>query len=64
MYQADPKSIDQTLQPYSWYKSLVIEGGKARGLPDWYLDKIISLESMKDSNKDNINQAQAAILKP
>lgn len=52
MYVADHDSIDNRLQPYSWYKHFVIEGARQHGLPQNYVARIEAMDANEDSNND------------
>lgn len=54
-YIADDSYIDKELIPYSWYKTLVIEGAKENGLPEKYIEK---LELQKAKDDKNIERAK------
>ena len=47
-YVASPTHIDESLQPYSWYKRLVVVGAAAQGLPPDYIDSLRFVESRPD----------------
>jgi len=42
-------SIDKTKKPYHWYKQHVINGAEEFGLPEEYIEKIRSTESIVDN---------------
>lgn len=44
VYVACASSIDPTLKPYDWYLSLIIDGAKARGLPESYIEALEKTE--------------------
>jgi len=54
-YIAEDSYIDKKLIPYSWYKTLVIEGAKENGLPKKYIEK---LELQKAKEDKNIGRAK------
>ncbi len=54
-YIAEDSYIDKKLIPYSWYKTLVIEGAKENGLPKKYIEK---LELQKAKEDKNIERAK------
>ncbi len=49
-YIAEDSYIDKKLIPYSWYKTLVIEGAKENGLPKKYIEKLELQEAKEDEN--------------
>jgi gamma-glutamylcyclotransferase len=57
-YVADEGSVDDSLQPYSWYKDLVVEGAKQHRLPDEYILQLESTEagSDPDAERDKLNR--------
>ena len=42
MYVADSEYIDNTLQPYTWYKQYVLEGARQHGLPESYIEENVT----------------------
>lgn len=50
-YAADPRYIDDTLKPYSWYKALVLGGARAHGLPADYVRSIERHASIEDPDR-------------
>jgi len=54
-YIAEDSYIDKKFIPYSWYKTLVIEGAKENGLPKKYIEK---LELQKAKEDKNIGRAK------
>jgi len=57
-YIAEDSYIDKKLIPYSWYKTLVIEGAKENGLPEKYIEK---LELQKAKEDKNIERAKCEL---
>jgi len=55
-YMASENYIDNTLAPYSWYKTHVIEGAKEHGLPKEYISEIQKVVSKKDQNEERRNR--------
>ena len=47
-YVASSTHIDESLQPYSWYKRLVVAGAAAQGLPPDYVDSLRAVETWPD----------------
>lgn len=47
-YVADESHIDDSLDPYDWYKELVLVGARAHGFPEDYLNRISSLPARED----------------
>jgi hypothetical protein len=51
-YIASPDFIDGMLKPYTWYKDLVLSGGKEHHLPASYIaERIESVVSVTDPDK-------------
>jgi len=57
-YIAEDSYIDKKLIPYSWYKTLVVEGAKENGLPEKYTEK---LELQKAKEDKNIERAKCEL---
>ncbi|MDX1469088.1 MAG: gamma-glutamylcyclotransferase family protein [Acidimicrobiia bacterium] len=47
-YIAQQSHIDPRLRPYEWYLSLVVDGARARGLPETYVEEIESVRAIPD----------------
>lgn len=47
-YVADPTATDDTLQPYSWYKDMVLLGARHHAFPPDYVAQIASTPSRED----------------
>ncbi len=47
-YVAQPSHIDESLDPYDWYKELVLLGARVHGFPEAYVDGIRSLPVRPD----------------
>jgi len=47
-YVAEQSHIDNSLDPYDWYRELVLLGAQAHGFPEDYLNRIRSLQARKD----------------
>jgi len=47
-YVADESHIDGSLDPYDWYKELVLLGARAHGFPVDYLNRISSFPARQD----------------
>ena len=45
-------SIDETLQPYDWYKEHVLRGAEEARLPDYYIRKITAVKSQEDTDTE------------
>ena len=51
-YVADESYIDGTLEPYDWYKKLVLIGAQTHGFPASYLNRIDSVATCQDPDSD------------
>ena len=60
-YFADESHIDATLDPYDWYKELVLIGAKTHGFPATYLDRIRSVATCEDPDSDRRKEQWASI---
>lgn len=47
-YVAEDSHIDNSLQPYDWYKELVLIGARFHRFPDDYLKRIESIQALHD----------------
>ncbi len=53
VYVADDEHIDASLQPYSWYRQLVLEGARQQGLPESYIEEtIVQVEATEDPDQE------------
>jgi len=51
-YMAEKSHVDDSLQPYDWYKELVLIGARFHGFPDDYLQRIESIKALRDPDPD------------
>lgn len=51
-YLAAENYIDDSLKPYSWYKSIVIAGAEEHNLPQEYIRKIKEVKSVPDPDRE------------
>lgn len=49
-YIAEETHIDEDMQPYQWYKDLVVEGSRYLKFPDIYISSIVEIGSTQDLN--------------
>ena len=47
-YLAQESHIDPHLRPYDWYRSLIVDGARARGLPETYVEQIEAVHAIPD----------------
>jgi len=59
IYIADDKAINYELNPYEWYKAFILSGAKENDLPENYVKKLETINSVNDLNilrrKENEN---------
>jgi len=60
-YVASETHIDQSLQPYHWYKGLVREGARYHGFPADYIERIQSEDSIEDPDVDRRRENEALL---
>jgi hypothetical protein len=51
-YLAEESHIDSHLRPYDWYLALVVDGARARGLPDPYVKDVEAVPAVPDPEPD------------
>lgn len=47
-YVAQASYIEPDLKPYDWYLALVVDGARARALPQDYIERIASIDAVVD----------------
>ncbi|MBY0477657.1 MAG: gamma-glutamylcyclotransferase [Chitinophagaceae bacterium] len=52
IYIADSNSIDNTLQPYDWYKEFIISGAIQNKLPAEYIVQLQSISCVRDHDEE------------
>ena len=50
-YEASPDAIDSGLEPFTWYRSLVLAGACQNGLPEEYIEQIASVAAVEDNDR-------------
>jgi hypothetical protein len=50
-YVAQPAHLDPALQPFTWYRELVLVGGEAHGFPGAYLERIAAVAAREDRDR-------------
>ena len=58
-YMAEKSHIVAGLQPYDWYKALILAGAEQHGLPKSYIEDIRSMSALVDPDKDRRARGQA-----
>lgn len=56
VYLAAASHIDPMLQPFHWYRELVIAGARYHGLPPAYVDQLAAVPVIADPNADRALQ--------
>jgi len=51
-YVAQNSHVNPDLHPYAWYKALVMAGARQHDLPAAYLDRIRTVDAVRDPDKD------------
>lgn len=51
-YVAKPEHVDSDLQPFAWYKTIVMAGARAHALPAHYIQSIASVCSSTDPDSE------------
>lgn len=52
MYVARTESVDSTLTPYSWYRTLILHGAKHHELPKHYVERIRTTPAVDDPDME------------
>lgn len=60
-YQARPDHLDATLQPYAWYKALVIAGAREHDLPASHRAMLHAVPAQPDPNADRRQRHRALL---
>jgi hypothetical protein len=50
-YEASPSAIESGLEPFTWYRSLVLAGAIQHRLPNKYIEQIASVAAVEDLNR-------------
>ena len=51
-YVARSEHVETALQPFGWYKSIVLAGARTHGLPAHYIARIAAVGSLSDPDRD------------
>ena len=62
-YLAKPSHINDNLEPYHWYKQLVVLGAKYLEFPEAYIESIESVKSKEDPNQKRRQENQTLLQK-
>ena len=62
-YLAEPSHLNDDLEPYHWYKQLVVLGAKYLNFPEAYIASIESVKSKKDPNQKRWQENQTLLRK-
>ncbi len=60
-YVAEEAFIDNTLLPFSWYKELVMAGGRFHGFPEMYLAQLDRVQTQRDVDQLRHNHNMAIL---
>ncbi len=60
-YLADPRYIDDSLRPYTWYKEFVVSGAMEHRLPKEYLERLQAQEASKDPKPEREKAERAKV---
>lgn len=60
-YVARPEHVDAQLQPFDWYKAIVVAGARTHSLPANYIDSLVAVSSTLDPNADRESQHHALL---
>lgn len=63
VYIADSAAIDNTLQPYDWYKQYVVSGAVENGLPEDYRATLENWQATEDLDKKRGQKHYTAMAK-
>jgi gamma-glutamylcyclotransferase len=62
IYIAQASHLDTNLQPYHWYRDLVLHGADHHDLPEHYISSIAAVEAVEDAMVER-NQSNQEILR-
>jgi len=62
MYVADDNAIDDSLEPYTWYKDLVVAGAKEHRLPQRYIEELEAVPAKQDPDGKRERQNRALVM--
>ncbi|MDX1381393.1 MAG: gamma-glutamylcyclotransferase family protein [Xanthomonadales bacterium] len=60
-YVATDDYVDASLQPYHWYKDLVLAGARYHGFPDAYVATIEAIESIDDPDAERCSRNEVVL---
>jgi AIG2-like family len=53
---------DKSLRPYDWYKGFIVAGATEHGLPQGYIEQLLSMESQADPHSERRARNQALLV--
>lgn len=53
---APPKSCAENLKPYDWYLDLICNGGRRFGLPEFYMERLAAVETIRDERPEAMEE--------
>lgn len=60
-YVANPAVVNELIQPFDWYKELVLLGCTQHGFPDAYVRQVKSIVSLTDPDADRSRERWALV---
>jgi len=51
LYIAASHFTDETLLPFAWYRDFVLAGAREQGLPEFYIQKVLEVETVADPDR-------------
>lgn len=60
-YVAREGHVEHGLQPFSWYKSIVVAGAHAHGLPVSYIERLAGVGALNDPDRERHAHHQAIV---
>jgi gamma-glutamylcyclotransferase len=60
VYCAHPDRIDESLLPFDWYLSFVLDGARGHGLPHAYVDRVAACRSIVDTDPLRVSREIAS----
>lgn len=60
-YVAKEEHVEDGLQPFSWYKSIVVAGARVHALPSHYIDLLTTVDALSDPDIERHAHHQAIV---
>ena len=58
-YMAPPRLCQDNLQPFDWYRDLVVAGAREHGLPTPYMDRVLDVGAVEDPQSNREGRIEA-----